>query len=217
MVPGARLPTQFPTPRCNRSIAELSWQSPVAAGSEWSLKIETAGPLSLRGTICHFSREMQTVFLKKGRDHPEAPRKVGERKRTNQTDPPRTKGGTGVPRRNATSRDRSSNQGRLLERKASHLANMPPPPEHPSQVSGASCMDPCYDALVGATTPTDNTSACANQPLGHWRPLTAIVPRASKARLTSGREGPATGNSEPTRGACQGCPRDNCHNETART
>ena len=62
MVPGARLPTQFPTPRCNRSIAELSWQSPVAAGSEWSLKIETAGPLSLRGTICHFSREMQTVF-----------------------------------------------------------------------------------------------------------------------------------------------------------
>ena len=81
---------------------------------------------------------------------------MGERKRTNQTDPTRTKGRTEVLRRNAASRDRSSNQGRLLERKASHLANMPPPPEHPSQVSGASCMDPCYDALVGATTPTDN-------------------------------------------------------------
>ena len=36
-----------------------------------------------------------------------------------------------------------------------HLANMPPLPEHPSQVSGGSCMDPCYDALVGATTPPD--------------------------------------------------------------
>ena len=87
MVPGADSRAQFPTPRCNRSIAELSWQSPVAAGSEWSLKIETAGPLSLRGTIYPFSREMQTVFFKKG-SRPPRGSSEGGRKEENKSDRP---------------------------------------------------------------------------------------------------------------------------------
>ena len=51
------------------------------------------------------------------------------------------------------------------------------------------------------------TSACTNQLRRHWRPLTAIKPKASKARLTSGRAGPATGNSEPRVAPAKGVPK----------
>ena len=41
---------------------------------------------------------------------------------------------------------------------------MPPLPVPPCRQSGASCMDPCYDALVGATTPTENKRVCQPAP-----------------------------------------------------
>ena len=58
----SRLPAQFPDAAgAIVRLRELSWQSPDAAGSTRSLlKSKSARPLSLRSTICPFSREMQT-------------------------------------------------------------------------------------------------------------------------------------------------------------
>ena len=106
--------------------------------------------------------------------------------------------------------------GRLLERKASHLANMPPLPDHPSQVTGGSCMDPCYDALVGATTPTENKRVCQPAP----RALEATDRHHSESfqgQANQWQGGTCHRKFRAASGACQGCPQDNCHNETART
>ena len=186
MVPGARLPTQFPTPRCNRSIAELSWQSPVAAGSEWSLKIETARPLSLRGTICPFSREMQTVFLKRGRDHPEL---LGRWEKGREQIRPTQRGRRAEPKFHGAMPPvaivPATRGGYWNERPATRQTC-----HHPLNTQ-ARCRG--LRAWTHVTTHSlvrrrqRKTSACANQPLGHWRPLTAIIPKASQARLTSRR------------------------------
>ena len=97
-----------------------------------------------------------------------------------------------------------------LERQAGSPAIMPPPPVTPKPGAGGFVHGPIVTTHSRKVRRRQRpTSACTNQLRRHWRPLTAIRPKASKARLTSGRAGPATGNSEPTSGACQGCPQDN--------
>ena len=139
------------------------------------------------------------------------PEKVGERKRTNRLTP-RGRGAEPfhvVPRRNAVSRCRSRSRTGL-ERQAGSPAIMPPPPVTPKPGAGGFVHGPIVTTHSRKVRRRQKpTSACTNQLRRHWRPLTAIRPKASQARLTSGRAGPATGNSEPTSGACQGCPQDN--------
>ena len=99
---------------------------------------------------------MQTVFLKRGRDHPEL---LGRWEKGREHIRPTQRGRRAEPKFHGAMPPVAigpATMGRLLERKASHLANMPPLPVPPCRQSGASCMDPCYDALVGATTPPDN-------------------------------------------------------------
>ena len=136
----------------------------------------------------------------------------GRKDENKQTDPPRTRGGTFPCGSTAQCRQSLPFQvpWKGLERQPGSPAIMPPPPVTPKPGAGGFVHGPSVTTHSRKVRRRQQpTSACTNQLRRHWRPLTAIRPKASKARLTSGRAGPATGNSEPTSGACQGCPQDN--------
>ena len=103
-----------------------------------------------------------------------------------------------------------------LERQADNPAIMPPPPVTPKPGAGGFVHGPLLRRIpVGATTPTANKRVC--QPA----PKTLEATDRHQAESFQGQANQWQGGTchrkfRAASGACQGCPQDDCHNETAK-
>ena len=121
-------------------------------------------PPDPRGTICPFSREMQTVFLKRGRDHPEL---LGRWEKGREQIRLTLRGRRAEPEFHGAMPPVAigpATRGGYWNERPATWQTCHHPLNTQARCRGLRAWTICYDALVGATTPTDNKRVCQPAP-----------------------------------------------------